>query len=146
MSSLRYFVIFMRWNFRSEACFLDVFRYLGLDVVEDLYSDIGNCKWFLLLMFLCLSFTIWLSQVITGLDVSDWIRSLLWAQLGRTWEETCLCVWEEVWIAVCTPGRTVGENKTLKPCTFTYLCVCVFFCPIITMILLNDSWICSVEE
>jgi hypothetical protein len=73
MSSLRSSNIFMRWDFRTESCFSCVLGYPGLAVVGDLSSDVAKWHWFLLLM----PFTIWLSQVLTGLAVSDWTVSPL---------------------------------------------------------------------
>jgi hypothetical protein len=39
--------------------------------------DGAKGHWFLLLMFLLMPLTIWLSQVLTALDVSEWILSIL---------------------------------------------------------------------
>jgi hypothetical protein len=70
-------IIFIQWNFRPVSCFSDVWGYLGLVVMGELGSD--GAKWFLFLlhMFLCLTFTIWLSQVLISLVLSDRILSLL---------------------------------------------------------------------
>jgi hypothetical protein len=42
-------------------------------------SDDANYPWFLLLMLLCLPFTIWISLVLTGLAVSECGLSVLHA-------------------------------------------------------------------
>ena len=41
--------------------------------------DGAKWHWLLLLMFLWLPLTIWLSQVLTAFAVSEWILSILWA-------------------------------------------------------------------
>ena len=71
MSSSRTSIIFMRLDFSSEFCFSVVLVYLGLDVMGELGSDDPKLHWVLLLMFLCLLLTIWLSLVSSGLSVSD---------------------------------------------------------------------------
>ena len=48
-------------------------------MVEELGSDTAKHSWFLLLMFLCLPFAIWLSLVLAGFAVSDCGLSLLQA-------------------------------------------------------------------
>ena len=48
-----------------------------LAVVGELGSDGAKWHWFLLLMFLCFLFSIWLSQVLAALPVSDLILFLL---------------------------------------------------------------------
>ena len=40
--------------------------------------DGAMSPWFLLVIFLCLPFAIWLSLVLVGLPVSGWSLSLLW--------------------------------------------------------------------
>jgi hypothetical protein len=55
----------------------------GLAVVGELDSNSAKCC-FLLLMFLCLPFSIWLSLLLNGLSISDWFLSLLWAWLWWT--------------------------------------------------------------
>ena len=48
--------------------------YPGLDVVGELGSVHAKLYFILLLMLLCLPFTIWLSLVLTGLGVLHWSR------------------------------------------------------------------------
>jgi len=48
-----------------------VFGYPGLAVVGELGSDDAKWPWLLLLKFLYLPLTIWLSLVLAGLAVSD---------------------------------------------------------------------------
>ena len=49
----------MRYDFKSESCFLGVSGYPGLSVVGVLGSDDGESSWFLLVRFLRLPFAIW---------------------------------------------------------------------------------------
>jgi hypothetical protein len=49
----------MKYDFKSESCFLGVLRYPGLTVVGELGCDDPEWSWFLLLRFLHLPFTIW---------------------------------------------------------------------------------------
>ena len=72
ISSLKASIIFMRWDFRSESCFLGVLEYPGLAVVGKLGSDEAGLYWVLLFMFLCLSLVICFFLVLTSLSVSDW--------------------------------------------------------------------------
>jgi hypothetical protein len=62
----------MRPDFRSVSSFSDVLWYSGIAVVEKLDSYGAKTHWLLLLMFLNLPLTIWLSLVLTGLGVSVW--------------------------------------------------------------------------
>jgi hypothetical protein len=64
-------IIFMSCDCRSESCFSGVLGYPWLVVMGELGSYGVEWDWFLLLMFLCLPFTIWLSLVLTGLAVFD---------------------------------------------------------------------------
>jgi hypothetical protein len=74
-----------------------VLVYPGLAVVWKLGSDDANCYWFLLLMFLHLPLTLWLSLVLIGLAISEWRLSLPWASLWwASWESSCLWVWAGV--------------------------------------------------
>jgi hypothetical protein len=70
----------MKSDFKSESCFSSVAGYPGLAMVRELGSDDASYPWFLLLIFLCLPFTIWLSLVLPVLTFSDWSLSLL-----RSW-------------------------------------------------------------
>ena len=63
--------------FGQTIAFQGLLGYPGLAVVGELSYDGINWHWFLLLMFLWLPLTIWLSQVLTALDVSEWILSIL---------------------------------------------------------------------
>ena len=81
MSSLRSFITFTRWDFRSDSWFSGVLGYPGLAVVGHLGYDDSNWHWFLLLMFLCLPLDIWLSLMLTDLVISNWKLVLLWAWL-----------------------------------------------------------------
>ena len=62
----------MRWDFKSEFCFLGVLGYPGLDVLGELCSVAAGWHWLLLLIFLCLPLAIWFFLALTGLNVSDW--------------------------------------------------------------------------
>jgi hypothetical protein len=48
----------MRYDFKSESCFLGVLDYPGLAVVAVLCSDDAEWSWFLLVRFLLLPFAI----------------------------------------------------------------------------------------
>ena len=49
----------MRYDFKSESCFLGVLGDPGLTVVGVLGSDDVQCSWFLLVRLLHLPFAIW---------------------------------------------------------------------------------------
>jgi hypothetical protein len=49
----------MRYDFKSESCFLGVLVYLGLAVLGILGSDDAQWSWFLLVRFLHLPFAFW---------------------------------------------------------------------------------------
>jgi hypothetical protein len=49
----------MKYDFKSESCFLGVFGYPGLIVLVVLDSDEAEWSWFLLVIFLCLPLNIW---------------------------------------------------------------------------------------
>ena len=66
----------MRYDFKSESCFLGVLGYPGLVVVGVLGSDDAQCSWFLLVRFLGLPFAIWKSGV-NDQAVSGWSLILL---------------------------------------------------------------------
>jgi hypothetical protein len=51
--------IIMRYDFKSESCFLGVLGYLGLAEMGVLGSDDGDWSWFLLVRILHLPFAIW---------------------------------------------------------------------------------------
>ena len=72
-----YVLLKVKSEFRSESCVKGMSGYPGLTVVGELGSDVAVSNWFLLLMFLNLSLTIWLSLVLSGLPVSDWSLSFL---------------------------------------------------------------------
>jgi hypothetical protein len=82
MSFLNSSIIIMRCDFKSESCFSCVLGYPQLSIVEKLVSDDSNYPWFLLLMFLPLPLTIWLSLLLAGLAVSDCGLSLLQAHVS----------------------------------------------------------------
>ena len=67
----------MRYDFKPNSCFSGVLDYLELFVVGELGSDVAMWPWFLLVMFLCLPFAIWLSLVLAGVAVSDCGLSVL---------------------------------------------------------------------
>ena len=71
MSFLKSSITFMRYDFNSKSCFSSMFGQPGLAVVGELDSDDIMQPWFLLVIFLCLPFTIWLSLVLVGPAVSD---------------------------------------------------------------------------
>ena len=70
MSLLKPYIIFMRWDFKPDSCFSSVLGYPGHAVVGELASYVAKLHWLLLLMFLCLPLTTWLSLVLTGLVIS----------------------------------------------------------------------------
>jgi hypothetical protein len=72
MSFFKSSIIIMRNYFKSESCFSGMMGYPELSVVGELGSDNAKQPWFLMLMFLCFSLTIWLSLVLPALAVSDW--------------------------------------------------------------------------
>jgi hypothetical protein len=53
----------MRHDLKPVSCFSGVLGYPGLALVGVLGSDVAQCSWFLLVIFLHLSFTIWKSLV-----------------------------------------------------------------------------------
>ena len=60
-----------------------LFRHVGcpgLAVVRQLGSNGAKLHCLLLIMFLCLGFTVWLFLVLTGLGVPDWSRLCLWLE------------------------------------------------------------------
>ena len=67
----------MRYDFKSESCFLSVLGYRGMAEVGILGSDDGEWRWFLLVRFLCLPFAICLALVLVVRVVSGWILFLL---------------------------------------------------------------------
>jgi hypothetical protein len=67
----------MRYDFKSESCFLGVLGYPGLAEVGLLGSDDGELSWFLLVRFLRLPFTIWQSLKLGVIVVSGWSFFLL---------------------------------------------------------------------
>ena len=77
--SLRYLfisssIIFTIWDLRSESFSLGVLEYLGLAVVEEIGSNAAILHWLLLIMFLCLSFAIWLLLLLADLSIPGWSR------------------------------------------------------------------------
>ena len=48
----------MRYDYKSESCFLGVLGYPGLAVMGMLGSDDAQWSWFLLVKFLCLPFAL----------------------------------------------------------------------------------------
>ena len=54
----------------SESCFSGMIEYPRSAVVEEVGSDSAKRHWFLLLMFLCLPLTIWLSLVLVLLSLT----------------------------------------------------------------------------
>ena len=71
ISSLKSSINIMRCDFKSKSCFSGVLQYPGLAVVGELGSDGAMLPWFLLVMFLCLPFAIWLSPVLAAVAFSD---------------------------------------------------------------------------
>jgi hypothetical protein len=59
MPLLKSFTSIMRYDFKSEFCFLGVLGYLALAVLGVLGSDDVKWSWFLLVRFLSLTFAIW---------------------------------------------------------------------------------------
>ena len=82
-------------------------------------SDGAKEPWFLLLMFLCLPPTIWLSLVLPALDISDWSLSFLWSWLCQnSSESSCLC--DPVILGSCDPeilgvSELLGVKLTQRP-------------------------------
>ena len=56
---LKFSTSIMRYDFRSESCFLGVLGYPGLAVVGVLGSDDAQWSWFLLVRFFPLPFALW---------------------------------------------------------------------------------------
>jgi hypothetical protein len=67
----------MRYDFKSESCFLGVLGYRGMAGVGILGSDDGEWCWFQLVRFLCLPFAICLALALVVRVVSGWILFLL---------------------------------------------------------------------
>ena len=82
-------------------------------MVGELGSDIAKSNWFLLLMFLCLPFAIWLSLVLAGLAVSNFGLSLLQAcvsvLLGDQFSLGGIWVWRAV-----AQGQFWGTDRDQK--------------------------------
>ena len=91
----------MRCDFKSRSYFSDVLGHPGLAVVEELGSDGAMLPWFLLVMFLCLPFAIWLSLVSAGLTVSDCVLSVPQACVPVLLYSCSLCV------VLCLPGAQI---------------------------------------
>jgi hypothetical protein len=68
----------MGYDFKSMSCASIVLGNLRLAVVGELGSDGVKQSWFLLVRFLHLPFTMWLSLVLDVLAVSGWSLFLLW--------------------------------------------------------------------
>jgi hypothetical protein len=79
MSFLKSSIIIMRCDFKSEFWFSGVLGYPGIAVVGELGSNDAKYLWFLLLMFLLLPLTIWISLVLSGLAISGCRLTLLQA-------------------------------------------------------------------
>lgn len=104
-------------DFRFKSFSLGVLGYPSLAVVGELGSVCAKLHWLLLFIFLLLPFAMWFSQVLTGLDVSDWSKSL--------WRQIVLCdvCWSRplggrqswLWLghASCVPwlGQTSWETS-----------------------------------
>jgi hypothetical protein len=69
ISSLKQSIIFMRCSLRSHSCSSGLLGYPGLAIVGDLGSDGFILHWLLLIIFLHLPFTIWLSLGLAALGV-----------------------------------------------------------------------------
>ena len=78
-----------------------MFVYSGLAVAGEVDSDDAHVYWLLLLMVLCLPFTIWISLEFDGVGDSLWILPLL--RLGGRTE--ALAVADHVW-DIPTEGST----------------------------------------
>jgi hypothetical protein len=63
----------------------------------------SSLPWFLLVKFLYLPFTIWLSLVLDGLAVSGWSLSLLWVCVS-TPKRSALSWWN-----LCTEGSETAQ-------------------------------------
>ena len=79
MSFLKFSIHIMRYDFKFTFCFSSVLGYPGLAVVGKLGSDGAMLPWFLLVMFFCLPFTIWLSLILVGPVVAGLSLSLQWS-------------------------------------------------------------------
>jgi hypothetical protein len=95
MSFLNFPIIFMRCDF-NQSCSSGVLGYTGLTVVGKLGSDDAKQPWFLLLMFLSLPFTTWLSLGLGGLAVFDCGLSLLQVSVSVHLGDQFFL--EEIWI------------------------------------------------
>ena len=71
MSFLKSSISIMRCDFESRFCFSGMVGYPGLAVFGELHSDGAMLPCFLLVIFLHLPFSIWLSLVLAGVIVSD---------------------------------------------------------------------------
>jgi len=74
ISSFKTCIIFIRLDFRSESCSSGVLVYPELAIVGELGSDSVKLHWLLLIIFLCLPFSLCLSLALGGLDAPDWSR------------------------------------------------------------------------
>ena len=105
----------MRSDFRSISCFYDVMVYPRLALVGEFVSDYAKWPWFLLLLFLCLTPSIWLSQVLADLNISDWTPSFLCSWLIQNYSESrFLC--DPVILVSCEPENLgMSEVLAVKP-------------------------------
>ena len=71
MSFLKSSISIMKCGFKSRSWFSGVLSYPGLAVVVELCLDGAIFPWFLLVMFLCLPFAIWMSLMLADVAVSD---------------------------------------------------------------------------
>jgi hypothetical protein len=62
----------MRYDFKPDFYFSGLLGYPGLAVVGILDSDDAEWSWCLLVIFLCLPFSIWQSLMLDVLAVSGW--------------------------------------------------------------------------
>lgn len=69
--------------------------YLGLAIVGELGSSSGKLHWFLLLIFVCLHFAIWLSLVLTDLGGLDCSRPPVRQAVLSLVRAVLLCSWIE---------------------------------------------------
>ena len=79
MQFLKLAITIVRCDFKSSSCLSGVLGYLELAELGKLDIDVAKQPCFLVLRFLCLSLTIWLSLLLVGLPVSDLSLFLLLA-------------------------------------------------------------------
>jgi hypothetical protein len=100
-----------------------------VSVVEELHFDDTKQSWFLFLMLLLLSLSIWFSPVLAGLAVYDFVLSLLCSQeCQHSWQISSLLVvfvYGALFHRISSGGLEWGREKLEGSYTRILLSSCV---------------------